>query len=133
MDVLKNNIRKYTDQEIEKNESKKDVAQFIHLEGTTSCSHSYKVALDFARSTDQTKQRVLFVVCVQNYFGIGFFRMSSSSFTAHPDEQEVLLTEGKRTWVIGFDEITVNSDAIADTFWQMFNGKTITVVYLFTK
>ena len=59
--------------------------------------------------------------------------MNSSLYSAHPDEKEVLLMEGKSVWVIGMEDVVINNDASSDLFWNDFNGKTITVIYLFTE
>ena len=68
---------------------------FIKLQGSTSTSEDYRVALRFANTTDPKKQLVLFVFCIHNYRnGFNGFRLNSDSFSAHPGERELLLMEG---------------------------------------
>ena len=102
----------------------------IHMAGSSSTSESLRVALEFAKTNDPNKHSVLFVFCIQNYFRFNGFRMNSAQFTAHPDEREVLLGEGARVIVMGVDEVYINNELTGDSFWDDFNQKTMTVVYL---
>ena len=85
------------------NESDKNIAKFIRMQGSTSTSESYKVALNFAQSADSSKNMVLFVFCLHNWFGMDGFRMNAPQFTAHPDEREILLMEGASVCVMEVD------------------------------
>ncbi len=110
------------------------MAHFILLQGTTSTSENYRIALNFAKSTDPKKHAVLFVICIHNYHGdIPFtgFRMNSLQFSAHPDEKEVLLAEGTPVAVMGTDEVLIDNAKTGDSFWEGLNGKTLTIVYMF--
>ena len=57
--------------------------------------------------------------------------MNSFQFSAHPDEKEVLLQEGAAVAVMGADEVLIDNEATGEEFWDDFNEKTITVIYLF--
>ena len=104
----------YTDEEIEKedylDESDKKFAGFIPLQGNTSTSENFKVALNFALTNDPKKQMVLFVVCIHNYYGYRAFRMNSGQFSTHPDEKEILLCEGAQVAVMGLEDILIDND-----------------------
>ena len=67
---------------------KKKLAGFVHLPGATSTSVSFKVALEFALPSQQTKYHnsTLFVICCFNMFGFSGFRMDSALHSAHPYE-----------------------------------------------
>ena len=60
-------IQKYTAMIGKTVENSQTVAHFIKLQGTTSTSENFKIALDFAKTQDPTKQMVLFVICIHNY------------------------------------------------------------------
>lgn len=74
--------------------------------------------------------------------------MNCDRYSAHPQENEFLLTEGSPMIVIGCDEIQVeglkdsfskeytndgdDSFSRANTsFWEDLNGETLTIIYLF--
>ena len=57
--------------------------------------------------------------------------MSSAQYTAHPDEKEVLLMEGAPVAVMGVEDVFIDNEPTGFEFWDDFNEKTITVVYLF--
>ena len=102
--------------------------------GSTSTSESFRVALDFAKTNDPKKHSVLFVMAVHNYspsFPFTGFRMNSELYTAHPDEKEILFMEGLRVAVVGVDEVKFDEDAFTDSVMKDFNGKTLTIIYLF--
>ena len=73
---------------------------------------------------------VLFAICFHNYAGYNGFRMDSSLYGAHPEEKEVLLMEGIPVSVIGVEEMEIDNSLSADTFWDDFNHKNVTVIYL---
>ena len=43
---------------------------------------------------DDNKEHVLFVISCQNYEAFPGFRLNHEGYTAYPNEQEVLLSEG---------------------------------------
>ena len=104
----------------------------------TSTSTSYRVALQFAKATAEpttakakTLQSVVFAICLQNYDGFDGFRMNSALYGAHPEEQEILLCEGVEVAVLGVEDMHIDNSLSGDPFWDDFNHKTVTVVYLF--
>ena len=57
--------------------------------------------------------------------------MNSALYSAHPQEKEVLLVEGAPMAVMGLEDFYIDNQMQTETFWDGFNKKTITVVYLF--
>ena len=114
---------------------------WIHLPGVTSTSQSFRVALQFAKSsTDQAAidkgnlddlRSVIFAICLHNYNGFHGFRMDSALYGAHTEEKEVMLMGGIRVAVLGVEEIEIDNPMEADDFWHDFNLKTVTVIYLY--
>ena len=54
--------------------------------------------------------------------------MSSLMYTTHPDELEVLLTEGTPVTVHWVDEVNFSADASADPFMKFVNNKKLNPV-----
>ena len=111
-----------------------NLAGFVNLRGAQSTSMSFKVALEFAMPGKLVDGMVptLFVVCIHNWFGYQGFRLSSAFHSAHPYEQELLLIEGVNVAVIGNEDLLIdNSMTSLDPFWEPFNNRVISVVYLF--
>merc|ERR1712127_1100629 len=109
---------------------------FINLPGVTSTSSSFRVALQFAKPTqDSSKskdlQSVLFAICLQNWSGFNGFRMNSALYGAHPEEKEIMLQEGVPMAVLGVEEVQIDNVLSGDDYWADFNMKTVTIVYLF--
>ena len=112
--------------------------EFINLPGVTSTSTSYRVALQFCKAATEpttakvkTLQSVVFAICLYNRNGFYGFRMNSAMYGAHPEEQEILLCEGVPVAVLGVEDMYIDNSFSADPFWDDFNHKTVTVVYLF--
>ena len=119
-------MRKLTDKD-------KNIAAFMRMQGVTSTSESYKVALNQARTEDNSMDLVLFVFCIQNYWQtFGGFRNNTQLHSAHHNEQEVLLMDGIPVTVISTEKMTVSNQSPEEDpyFWNYFNGKSITVFYL---
>ena len=57
--------------------------------------------------------------------------MNSASYSAHPDEKEVLIMEGAKMFIMDIEEINVDKCNSSDPFWRDIAGRTITVIYLF--
>jgi len=95
-------------------------------------------------------KQVLFVICMHNYGPFAGFRLNNDNYSAHHQENEVLLMEGAPMFVIDVEDIymdhTKQHDELAQSmasekdkdhldkekcYWGHFDGKTITVVYLF--
>ena len=81
----------------------------VNMPGYTSCSESYRVALQFAlnQSTFQSGANeaqasipVLFVIACQNYMNFNGIRLVSHANSAYPAEQELLLMEGCEVHVL---------------------------------
>lgn len=115
----------------ETEEGLKNQPHFIHMQGTTSTSESFRIALDFAKTANPNLQPALFVTVIHNYWGFRGFRMNSELYTAHPEEKEILLAEGAKVAVLGVDDVLIDNAWTGDPFWKDWNGKTISVVYLF--
>ena len=74
---------------------------------------------------------VLFVICIHNYYYINGLRMNTAQFSAHPDERELILMEGAPVAVMGSEEILIDNVHTRDSYWDSFNGKKITIIYMF--
>jgi len=57
--------------------------------------------------------------------------MNTLEYSAHPFEKEVLMMEGTSVAVMGVEQLLIDNGQSADSFWNHFNGKTLTVVYMF--
>ena len=108
------------------------------MQCSTSTSESFQTALEFAaycQAREPHKQPVLFVIAVHNYDKLlpyTAFRLDSELFSAHPGDKEVLFAEGTPMTVIGVDEIQFSKRSFdKDSQMQQFNGKSITIIYLF--
>ena len=113
-----------------------DMAGTICMPGMTSTSESFKVAMNFAKQPAGTDnpmnlQSVLFVICLHNYHGFYGLRLNSAMYSAHPEEREILLTEGAPMFVMGVEEMYIDNFESDDIFWADFNMKSINVIYLF--
>ena len=111
-----------------------NLAGYVNLRGVQSTSMSFKIALEFAMPGKPVDGMVptLFVVCIHNYTGYEGFRLNSAFHSAHPYEQELLLMEGVPVAVIGTEDLLIdNSMTSLDPFWEPFNNRVISVVYLF--
>ena len=68
------------------------------MSGNSSCTRDLSIALDFAFKTvdidGETTMPVLFVISCQNYDAFPGFRLNKRGFTAYPQEEEILLSEG---------------------------------------
>ena len=96
----------------------KKLAHFIRLEGSTSTSENYRVALNFAKTDDPTKHMVLFVFCIHNYWDYFGFRLNTPQFSAHAEEGEILLMEGTPVAVMGVEEVLIDNAKTGDAFWN---------------
>ena len=78
--------------------------KYINLPGgSTSTSQNLDVALGFSKChTDYTddQQPVLFIYSIENDDGFEGFRMTDKRYSMYPSEQEVLLMEGFRVYVL---------------------------------
>ncbi len=74
---------------------------------------------------------VLFAILIHNYTGFHGFRMNSPLYSAHFEEKELLFMEGAPVVVLGSEEVLIDNEMTEDTFWKDFNGKKLTIIYLF--
>ena len=109
----------------------KNAPHFIKMQGMTSTSENYRVALNFISSNERSKHKVLFVFVLHNYRVYDGFRMNTSAYSAHPEEKEILLCEGCPVAVMGTEDILIDNSATNDPFWAPFNNRYLTVIYLF--
>ena len=68
------------------------------MSGNSSCTRNIIIALEFAFKTSKIDEKtalpVLFVISCQNYEAFPGFRLNDPAYTAYPNEEEVLLSEG---------------------------------------
>ena len=72
---------------------------------------------------------VLFVKLIQNYGSPSGVLMNSEAYSSYPHEAEMLLMEGVRGYILGFDEkfeISNKHEAM-----KQFNGKELMVIYMY--
>ena len=108
------------------------VGKEVCIPGNNSCSQNLKVALGFAAGEGKPKPQhlaVLFAICCRNYDSPSGIRMNNEAYTSYPVEREMLLTEGCGVYVLLVEEVVIENEHAA---WADFNGKTITIVHLYT-
>ena len=101
----------------------------IRLHGSTSTSKNLDVALTFSKcKTDfeSDQQPVLFVYSIQNYDGFRGFRLNDKRYTVYPSEQEYLLMEGIRVFVLNVGK----EFKISNKFLPEYHSKSITIICL---
>ena len=116
---------------------------FLSMQGCISVYQSFRNALSFGKTNDKYMSTVLFVFCMQNYvadlpystdriedFPFSGIRLNSPSYSAHHNEREIVFMEGINMIVLYVEELLIDNSDIDDPFWDAFNGKTITVIYL---
>ena len=103
----------------------------IKVPGCTSTSKNLEVALGFSKchtKYENTKQPVLFIYSIANVDGFQGFRLTDKRFSVYPEEQEFLLMEGFRVYVLdieeGFEILNDHQDL------QKYHGNKVTVIYL---
>ena len=100
------------------------------MHGCTSTSKNLDVALGFSQcDTDydaENKQAVLFVYSIRNYDGFSGFRLNSKRYTLYPEEQEYLLMEGFRVYVLEVED----GFKIKNQHLSKYDAKTVTVIFL---
>jgi len=99
-----------------------DQPHCIYLPENISFTKNYENALQFADTSIIMDDRVpvMFFVAVRNWSGFNGFRMNRPQFSAHYHEEEVLLFEGFKVFVLQIEEI----------FCKQLNRK-ITVIHLY--
>lgn len=125
-----------------------NLADHICLPGFVSTTENFKIALKFAKCNTQNKRMVLFAIFVGNLSSFTGFRLNSSSYSAHPQEQEFLLAEGLPVSVLAVEEqlidVEINNSSNANFEMQYDDDvdempsspdtdkQIITVIYLYT-
>lgn len=107
---------------------------FIHLPGNVSFSHHLKDALGAIQASsgqvDLDEQKpVLFVLSCQNYMSSQGVRLNNEAFTSYPGDQEMLLRQGCRVYVLQVQRNVVFKNDY--TTYTEFNDQTFTIVHLF--
>jgi hypothetical protein len=94
----------------------------IYLPENTSFTKNFEHSLTFSYSPMMMPDRVpvMFVISVRNWHGFHGFRVNKSQFSAHYQEQEVLLFEGFKVYVLHIEEV-----------YAKVLDKTVTVVHLY--
>ena len=104
----------------------------VRMHGTTSTSRNLEVALGFSKCTtdySDNQQPVLFVYSIRNTSGFCGFRMTDDRFSVYPHEQEYLLMEGFRVFILDVEEgVQIENDTTE--VLKKYNGAKVTVVYL---
>ena len=101
----------------------------LRIPGSTSTSKNLDVALGFSQcKTDYPayKQPVLFIFAIQNSIGFMGFRLNSKRYSVYPEEQEFLLCEGFKVYILGIEDKV----KISNKFLPDYDGKTVTIIYL---
>ena len=77
--------------------------QMINLHGNTSTSKNLDVALGFSKchnNHEENQLPVLFIYSINNFYGFKGFRLNDKRFSVYPEEQEFLLMEGFKVFVL---------------------------------
>ena len=85
----------------------KEQPHSIYLPENISFTKNYDNALHFAQTQIQMEDRVpvMFFVCVRNWSGFNGFRLNRAQYSAHYHEDEVLLFEGFKVYVLSIEEV----------------------------
>lgn len=68
------------------------------------------------------------MMCMQNYYGFKGLRVNLTRYSSHHFEEEVLLMEGIKMFVVRVEEITFKSEIDS---MKKYNDKRVTLIYLF--
>ena len=102
------------------------------MQGTTAATLNPRVALDFANCNQKQValglRPVVFVLCMQNYYGFKGVRVNLTRYSSHHFEEEVLLMDGIKMFVVSVEEVTFQSEIDS---MQKYNDKRLTLIYLF--
>lgn len=67
---------------------------YICMQGITSTTESFRVALKQALPLDDSMETVMFIISLQNYSNVAGFRCDNENYTAHVSDKEYLLKDG---------------------------------------
>ena len=120
-----------------------EIPGFVSMQGCVSVYQNFRQALNYGKTNDKYMSTVLFVFVMQNYvadlpystdriedFPFSGFRFNCPSYSAHHEEREFILMEGINMIVLYVEELLIDNTELGDPFWDDFNGKTVTVIYL---
>ena len=103
---------------------------YINMQGITSTTESFRVALKQAQPFSDEMTTVVFIISLQNYSNTAGFRMDDQNYTAHISDKEHLLKDGFQMFVIGVDEQDIKDVDSEDQLYKDFDGKKLTLVHL---
>lgn len=81
-----------------------------------------------AKSKNAFEKPTLFVISVRNYRGFAGFRLNTPYYSAHSQEDEYLLMDGLRMFVLKVEDFAIDN---ADPDMADWQGKFITIVHLY--
>ena len=67
---------------------------YICMQGITSTTESFRVALKQAGPLDDSMETVVFIISLQNYSNTAGFRLDNENYSAHMSDKEYLLKDG---------------------------------------
>ena len=107
---------------------------FVNLPGNVGFSHELKDALTTIKNASgqvdlAELKPVLFVIICQNYMSSQGVRLNNEAFTAYPGDQEMVLRQGCRVYVLQVQKKVVYKNNY--TTFQEFNDQEFTIVHLF--
>jgi len=103
----------------------------VHMQGIACASDNLRVALKQAQCPkDGEHVPVVFVISLQNYGNFSGFRANSELYSAHANEQEILLKEGAQMWVMKVDSYQVEDVTTSDSLYQAYAGQVVTFIHL---
>jgi len=81
----------------------------VRLTANVSSSFNLSIALKYSRcakkyNKDYKGKYILFVFLFRNYSSLNGFRMNQAEYSCFPHEQEFLIQEGKKFYVVGIEE-----------------------------
>ena len=114
--------------------------EYVTMPGNFRCTQNLGIALEYALKDSKNKDKdagesakqlkpVLFVMTCQNYHRFNGISMASEAFSAYPREQEVLLNEDFKCYVLKTQQDFLIQNEF-DSF-KPFNGQFITIIHFF--
>ena len=86
--------------------------------------------MKYPNASDTTKKvPVLFFISCQNYEAFPGFRLNNQGYTAYPEEEEVLLSDGCKVYILSVEEEFIIKNT-SDSF-KLFNNKKLTIIHMF--
>lgn len=133
--ISKIGIKKFSDKQIENDNSKKNFAGSVHLPSFTRAYENICTALNTVNAPLQKFDTVLYVICVHNFRPYTGFRLNNEKYSAHAQDGEIVFTEGLKVMVLGHEKVysknIQKSIKSKGYFWPEFQPKALNVIYLF--